>query len=186
MSENRVIGADNKIPWHLPEDFKWFKSMTLGNIAVIGRKTFEGLPTPLPNRKKLILTRHPRSLIKSHSEFFGQYKEWRGGKHIKRPYQLHFTKINGDQNEDVWVFSSIEMIKPEEFSNEIFICGGAQIYAQALPLCSDLYLTVVKRTVEGDAFFPAFEDRFELVEELRDTPEFRILHYRNRAPQSLG
>jgi dihydrofolate reductase len=64
---------------------------------------------------------------------------------------------------------------------EIFICGGAQVYAQALPLCSDLYLTLVKRTVEGDAFFPPFEDRFELAEEIRDTPEFKILHYRNRS-----
>jgi dihydrofolate reductase len=63
---------------------------------------------------------------------------------------------------------------------EIFICGGAQIYAQALPLCSDLYLTLVKRTVEGDAFFPPFENQFELVEEIRDTPEFKILHYRSR------
>jgi dihydrofolate reductase len=52
------------------------------------------------------------------------------------------------------------------------------VYAQALPLCSDLYLTLVKREVEGDAFFPPFEDRFELAEVIRDTPEFRILHYR--------
>jgi dihydrofolate reductase len=62
----------------------------------------------------------------------------------------------------------------------VFICGGAQVYVQALPLCSDLYLTLVKREVEGDSFFPAFEDRFELVEELRDTPDFKILHYRQR------
>ena len=63
---------------------------------------------------------------------------------------------------------------------QVFICGGAQIYEQALPLCSDLFLTLVKREVQGDAFFPAFVDRFELVAELRDTPEFKILHYRNR------
>jgi dihydrofolate reductase len=63
-------------------------------------------------------------------------------------------------------------------TREVFICGGAQVYAQALPLCSDLYLTLVKRELEGDAFFPAFEDRFELAGELRDTPEFKILHYR--------
>jgi dihydrofolate reductase len=63
---------------------------------------------------------------------------------------------------------------------QIFICGGAQIYAQALPLCSDLYLTLVKREVDGDAFFPPFEDRFKLVEEIRDTPEFKILHYTHR------
>ena len=181
MSENRVIGQGNKIPWHLPEDFKWFRKMTTGNIAVIGRKTFEGLPKPLPNRKKLILTRHPRSLVKSHPEIFGNYREWRGGDHLKRPYQLYFTKIDGDQNEDIWVFSSIDMIRPEEFANDIYICGGAQIYEQTLPRCSDLYLTLVKRRVEGDAFFPPFEDRFELHEEIFDGPDFKILHYRNRA-----
>jgi len=62
----------------------------------------------------------------------------------------------------------------------VFICGGAQIYQQALPLCSELLLTLVKRDVEGDAFFPRFEDQFELTEEIRDTPEFKILRYRRR------
>ena len=181
MSENRVIGNGNKIPWHLPEDFKWFKRMTTGNIAVMGRKTFEGLGKPLVNRKNLILTRHPRRLIKGHPEIFGHYKEWRGGRHLRRPYQLHFTRIDGNHEEDILVFNSLEKLDPPRFHNEIFICGGAQIYAQALPRCSDLYLTLVKRTVDGDAFFPSFEDQFELVEQIMDNDEFSILHYRNKA-----
>ena len=91
MSQNRVIGADGKIPWHLPEDFKWFKKMTMGNIVVMGRKTFESLGKPLANRKNLILTRHPRRLIQEHPEVFGQYQEWRGGSQLKRArYQLRF------------------------------------------------------------------------------------------------
>jgi dihydrofolate reductase len=183
MSENRVIGKGNKIPWHLPEDLKWFKKMTEGNVVVMGRKTFEALPNPLPNRRKLILTRHPRRLIRSRPELFGEYKEWRGGRSLKRLYQFHFTKIDGDKNQDIWIFNSLDKIRPEEFTDEVFICGGAEVYAEALPLCSDLYLTVVKRQVEGDAFFPPFEDRFELVEQLRDGPDFKILHYRNRAPR---
>ena len=56
MSENRVIGAGNKIPWHLPEDFKWFKKMTTGNVIVMGRKTFESIGKPLPNRETIVLT----------------------------------------------------------------------------------------------------------------------------------
>lgn len=182
MSENRVIGAANKIPWHYPEDFKWFKKMTLGSTVVMGRKTFESLGKPLPNRKNLILTRHPRQLIHQHPEVFGQYKEWRGGKGLKKqPYQLRFTRLDGNRNEDIRVFNSLRLVDPEEFPDQIFICGGAQVYEQLLPRCSDLYLTLVKRIVEGDAFFPPFEDRFELVEEVRDTPDFKILHYRNRA-----
>jgi dihydrofolate reductase len=78
-------------------------------------------------------------------------------------------------------------LNPVEFPNDIFICGGAEIYAQALPRCSDLYLTVVQREVEGgDAFFPPFENRFELAGEIGGTPEFKILHYRHRNLKSSG
>lgn len=142
---NRVIGAGNKIPWHLPEDFKWFKQLTTGNVIVMGRKTFESIGKPLPNRETIVLSR---------SQF-----SYPGVRTVR-----YLGEIN---------------LATE--SREIFICGGAQIYELALPLCSDLYLTVVKREVEGDAFFPAFEDRFELAEELRDTPDFKILRYHQRA-----
>src|SRR5215510_203186 len=57
MSENRVIGAGNKIPWHLPEDFRWFKKMTTGQVVVMGRKTFESIGRPLPNRETIVLSR---------------------------------------------------------------------------------------------------------------------------------
>ena len=142
MSVNRVIGAGNKIPWHLPEDFKWFKQLTTGNVIVMGRKTFESIGKPLPNRETIVLSRS----------------------------QFSYPGVRAISD-----LSEIDL--PGE-SREVYICGGAQIYAQALPLCSDLYLTLVKREVQGDAFFPAFEDKFELVEEIRDTPEFRILHHR--------
>ena len=182
MSLNRVIGAGNKIPWHLPEDFKWFKKTTMGNVVVMGRKTFESLGQPLPNRKNMVMTRHPQRLIKKHPEIFGQYHEWRGGKFLKRAYQFHFTKLGEKIETEILIFKSLDKLNPEEFPNDIFICGGAQIYEQALPRCSDLYLTLVKREIEnGDAFFPPFENKFELVEEIRDTPEFRILHYRHKS-----
>jgi len=182
MSLNRVIGAGNKIPWHLPEDFKWFKKMTMGNVVVMGRKTFESLGQPLPNRKNLVLTRHPQRLIKQHLEIFGGYHEWRGGKFLKRAYQFHFTKLEGKQTTDILIFKSLDKLDPAEFPNDIFICGGSQIYEQALPRCSDIYLTLVKREIEGgDAFFPPFEDKFDFVAELRDEPEFKILHYRHKS-----
>jgi len=182
MSLNRVIGAGGKIPWHLPEDFKWFKKMTMGNVIVMGRKTFESLGQPLPSRKNMILTRHPQRLIKSHPEIFGQYHEWRGGRHLKRAYQFHFSRLGEKQETEILIFNSLNKLDPDEFPNDIFICGGAEIYAQALPRCSDLYLTLVKREVEGgDAFFPPFENQFKLAEEIHDMPEFKILHYRHRS-----
>ena len=181
MSLNRVIGVEGKIPWHLPEDFKWFRKMTTGNVVVMGRKTFESIGKPLPNRKSLILTHHPQHLINAHPEVFGAYHEWRGGQHLKRPYQFRLSKINGGDGDDIFIFNSLDKLIPEDFPTDIFICGGAQIYEQALPRCSDLYLTRVKRTCEGDAFFPTCEDSFTRVAVLTDTPEFAIEHWRHKS-----
>jgi len=143
MSLNRVIGAGGKIPWHLPEDFKWFKQMTTGHVVVMGRKTFESIGKPLPNRTTVVLSR---------SQF---------------------------QHPGAQTVHSLAELASLVAGRQVFICGGAQIYQQALPRCSDLYLTLVKRVVDGDAFFPPFENQFELVEEILDHPEFRISHYRN-------
>jgi len=144
MSQNRVIGNRLKIPWHLSEDFNWFKKMTTGQIVVMGRKTFESIGKPLPNRLTIVLTRTQR---------------WIPG---------------------VQTVTDLNEIDLDHTTRTVFICGGAQVYEQALPLCSDLYLTLVKRVVDGDTFFPRFEDRFEIQEELLDCPDFRITHYRNR------
>jgi dihydrofolate reductase len=149
MSLNRVIGVGNRIPWHLPEDFKWFKKTTTGHVIVMGRKTFESIGKPLPNRTTIVLTRST-GLIPG-------------------------VRTIAD-------LGQIDPTDPALAGREIFICGGAQLYEQALPVCSDLYLTLVQRVVEGDTFFPPFEDQFELAEEVLDRPEFKILHYRRRGP----
>jgi len=167
MSLNRVIGAGNKIPWHLPEDFKWFKQMTTGQTIVMGRKTFESIGKPLPNRTTVVLSR-------------GQFA-FPGVKVIR---SLDELDQSGPSSGVAAILSPSDGewagVRGVAAQREVFICGGAQIYAQALPHCSDLYLTLVKREVEGDTFFPPFEDRFELAEEIRDTPDFKIQHYRNR------
>lgn len=147
MSENRVIGCENRIPWHLPEDFKWFKRMTIGQVVVMGRKTFESIGRPLPNRETIILSRA------------------------------------GFVHPGVRTVSSLEELNPEGDPRSWFICGGAAVYEQALPRCSDLYLTLIKRQVEGDAFFPEFESLFELVEVLTERVEFRIAHFRNNSTE---
>ena len=63
MSLNRVIGNKNNIPWHLPEDFKWFKKTTMGHVLLMGRKTFNSIGRPLPGRDTVVLTRNPESII---------------------------------------------------------------------------------------------------------------------------
>src|SRR5215471_900351 len=62
MSLNRVIGAGSRIPWHLPEDFKWFKRMTTGQVVVMGRRTFESIGKPLPNRTTVVITRSVQAI----------------------------------------------------------------------------------------------------------------------------
>ena len=144
MSLNRVIGNGLKIPWHLPEDFKWFKQTTMGEVLVMGRRTFESIGRALPGRETFVLTR-------------------------------------GDfSHPDVTVIRSLDDIAPRLNGRTGFIAGGAQIYEQALPRCSDLLLTIVQREVEGDVLFPPFENHFEEVAVLRAEKEFCIVHYRNR------
>ena len=143
MSENRVIGSGNRIPWHIPEDFKWFKKLTTGNVIVMGRKTFESIGKPLPDRETIVLSK---------------------------------SGFNCPGVRTVRDLSEIDLHRERR---DVFICGGAQVYDQALPLCSELYLTLVKRIVAGDAKFPSFEHLFEFAELISDTPEFCITRYRN-------
>ena len=84
----------------------------------------------------------------------------------------------GFQVPGVRTVSDLREIDWAEEKRTAFICGGAQIYKEYLPHCSELYLTLVKRVVEGDAFFPPFENLFALVEQVFDGPEFSISKYR--------
>lgn len=138
MAENRVIGRDNTIPWHLPEDFRWFKETTMGGTLLMGRKTFESIGRPLPGRRTVVLSRSGFTVPACPT--------------ITSVEQLDFLPPHGS----------------------VFVCGGARIYESLLPRCSELLLTRVKRTVEGDAFFPPFEHLFSRSEVLRDTPDFTI------------
>lgn len=143
MSLNRVIGNGSKIPWHLPEDFKWFKQVTMGHVLVMGRKTFESIGKPLPGRETIVLTR------------------------------------GGWSHPGVKTAPALDQLPlPPEDPRTVFIVGGADIYRQALPLCGELLLTLVKREAEGDVLLPPFEEQFEFVEKIRETPEFDILRYR--------
>jgi dihydrofolate reductase len=181
MSENRVIGRGNQIPWHLPEDFKWFKKMTKGNVVILGRKTFESLGKPLPDRINIVLSRHPGLLKREFPARFGEAWTARGKTAAPRPFQFELPKIGGVAAIDLRIIKDFLKLSPMNSPLDYFICGGAQIYEQALPLCSDVYLTLVKRVVEGDAFFPPFEHLFDPVEEILDRPDFKIVHYRHRS-----
>jgi dihydrofolate reductase len=147
MSENRVIGRGGTLPWHLPEDFRWFKRTTLGQGVLMGRKTFDSLGgRPLPGRLNLVVTRDAGRLPKL---------------------------------ENVVAVPDLAAFRPEDFTvPEVFVAGGAEIYRQTLPLCTELLLTIVHREVpDGDAFFPPFEHLFDDTGDLFATADFTVKRY---------
>src|SRR5881397_810310 len=101
MSENRVIGQGNTIPWHLPEDFKWFRKMTTGNVVVMGRKTFESLGKPLRNRLHFVLTRHPARLRKTFPDLFGEAQIGPPATRVKEALQFGLSQ-SGDAPTSGW------------------------------------------------------------------------------------
>lgn len=118
----RCIGINNTMPWHLPEDFAFFKSYTTGKPVIMGRKTWESLPRkPLPGRQNIVITR--------------------------QAYQAEGAQTAASLEDALALCQGVE---------EVIIMGGAQIYAQALPIATDLRLTEVGLDVDGDAFFPEF------------------------------
>lgn len=144
MSLNRVIGHQGKIPWHLPEDFRWVKECTSGQVIAMGRKTLESMGRPLPNRTNIVLSR----------------------KVFSHPGCIHLH--------------SLEELEQFQTDKTVWIFGGSEIYRQALPKTAEIYLTVVNKEVEGDAFFPPFEEMFDRLDNIKETKEFEIRHYRNR------
>jgi len=151
MSENRVIGNQGKIPWHLPEDFRWFKHKTIGGTLVMGRKTFESIGKPLPGRKTLILSHQPHETFPLPTYTLKSLFDDYVAKHIKESY---------------WV------------------CGGGEIYRQLLDHCHYLYLTVVKKQVEGDVLFPSPEHLMQthsLDQIIHENTQYRVERWQLKA-----
>ncbi len=120
---NGVIGKDGQMPWHLPEDLAHFKRLTSGCPVVMGRKTWDSLPTrfrPLPGRRNIVVTRQ---------------ENWHE---------------NGTQRAS----SLGEALQLCESSDTVWVIGGAQIYALALPLAHAVEVTEIEREYAGDAYAP--------------------------------
>lgn len=131
MAKNRVIGSNLKLPWHIPEDLKFFKEKTKGKIIIQGRKTYESLGyKPLPNRLNIIITRNPDA-VPFHKDI------------------VIFTNL-----EEALEYAKS---KTSEYGEEVFIGGGEEIYRLALPYTDRIYLTVIEKEFEGDAKFPEFD-----------------------------
>jgi len=130
-AENEVIGRDNDLPWHLPDDLRRFKAVTSGHVAVLGRRTYESivkrLGRPLPGRISVVVSRTPKP------------------GHDTVVYQPTLDAA----------LSVARAIEAFAGRDEVFVLGGAQIYVEALPSVDRVYLTRVHREVDGDAAMPA-------------------------------
>ena len=129
LGENRVIGVDNSMPWHLPADFKYFKATTLGKPIIMGRKTWDSLGRPLPGRLNLVVSRQTGLQLEG-AEVFASLEA-------------------AVERAEEWA--------KEQGVGELMLIGGAQLYSQGLADADRLYLTRVGLSPEGDAWFPEFD-----------------------------
>lgn len=125
-AKNGVIGCNNQLPWHLPQDLKYFKSVTLGKPVIMGRKTYESIGKPLPGRPNIVITRS---------------KDWSAAEGVI---------VTGSFEQALFEAKSL---LAAESADEAIVIGGAEIYRLALQLADRVYLTHVDIEPEGDAFF---------------------------------
>ncbi len=136
FDENRVIGKNNTLIWHLPADLKRFKALTTGHVIIMGRKTFESIGKPLPNRTTIVISRQADLQIE--------------GAIIAHSVEEAILKAKSITRED------------------IFIVGGAEIYALSLPLADQILVTQLHDIFEGDAYFPEIStDQWDISEKER-------------------
>lgn len=144
-ARTRAIGKGSKLLWHIPDDLKCFKELTIGHSVIMGRKTWESLPEkfrPLPGRTNIVVTR-----------------------------QAGYTAA-GALVVDSFETARVAAARAPG-ANEIFVIGGGKLYAAALPDADRLYLTLIDDEKDGDVYFPPYEAEFtrELSREERISPE---------------
>ena len=139
VAENNAIGINNKMPWYLPGDLRYFKAVTLGKPIIMGRKTFDSLRKPLPGRTNIVITRD---------------SSW----------AHDGVKVVHSLEDAIALAEDVALINGND---EIMVIGGEQIYRQALARADRLYLTRVYQSFEGDAFFPEISES-EWVETARE------------------
>ena len=128
-ASNRVIGRNNKLPWYLPNDLKYFKQVTFGKPVIMGRKTWDSLGKPLPGRTNIVITR-------------------------QTDFQAEGAQVVATLDEAVTLAENVAFIEGQD---EAVVMGGAEIYALALPKTDRLYLTEVHAEVDGDTWFPEYD-----------------------------
>ncbi|OGF22991.1 diacylglycerol kinase [Candidatus Falkowbacteria bacterium RBG_13_39_14] len=166
IGQNRAIGKDNKLIWHIPDDLKHFKKITFGHPVIMGRKTFESIGKPLPDRLNIVITRDKNYEAEGcyicHS--LDEALEYAESTLSPFAYPAFMAGEGG--------------VKPRiSAPHEIFIIGGGEIYRQAIPLADKLYLTIVEDSPEdADTFFPDYSEFKNIINE--ESREYNGLRYK--------
>ena len=134
IGKNRELGKDNKLLWHIPGDLPRFRKLTIGHPIIMGRKTFESLPGVLGNRTNIVIS---------------SQKSIPGIKAAPIPGIDQVMLVSS-------LDEAIEIAKKSPGSEELFVLGGGQIYAQAIDRADRLYLTIVDAAADADTFFPDY------------------------------
>ena len=140
VANNNVIGGQNKLLWNLPADLKHFKDVTSGHAIIMGRKTFESIGRPLPNRQNIVVTRDASYTHEG----------------VKAAHSLEEALELAGHPPVIPAKAGIQLDSGSEagMANEVFVIGGGELFRQALPLADRVYLTKIDADFEGDAFFP--------------------------------
>jgi dihydrofolate reductase len=134
MAKNRVIGADNGMPWHLPADLKHFKQITLGKPIIMGRKTYESIGKALPGRLNIVVT-------------------------TAADLALPDATVVTSCEQAILVAEEYWQTQNSE-NPEVMIIGGGTIYQHFLVFCHKLYLTQIALEVQGDTYFPDYTAKY--------------------------
>ena len=149
-SSNRVIGIDGQLPWHIPDDLKYFKAITIGKPIIMGRKTFDSIGKPLPGRLNIIITKNTDLIIEE------------------------CVVVN---NLEAAITEAKNYLKMQDSQQEeIFIIGGAQIFKQSMQFVNKIYITEVHAEYAGDVFFGELSsnDWIEVSRDLHDSENDKI------------
>lgn len=138
VAKNMAIGVNNALPWHLPEDLKFFKRVTMGKPMIMGRATFDSIGKPLPGRPNIVITRN-------------------------HDYKAEGTTVVYSLDD---ALKAAQRVMPEG-QDEVTIIGGAQIFRDGFSRADRLYYTEVDATPAADTFFPEF-DRSQWSETFRE------------------
>lgn len=159
MNQDRVIGKDGALPWHIPDDLKFFKRTTIGHAVIMGRKTFDSIGKPLPKRRNLVITRQHGFSISSGGGSASHPPDDRANTVLFGVEEK--AAVDGRNESSLRIVHSLdEAIDNCKQVGEAFafVIGGAQIYSLAMPVADEMLITHVDMPgIDGDAFFPEWD-----------------------------